>query len=228
MPKEMPLPIAPNSRSEKNRSCGRDGICAKNHEQFDHIARVEESRLDVEHVAVGFRIVDTRGHGLGAPHLAARRQCRRQRLHAQPCIGAEMVARHFLALTQRAGIDVDMQHLRLWPELAAAAGVVGEGAADHDHQVGLFQIFEPDLGREAPRDADAVQVVVEESPCRQRRGQQSARFGGQRPARRPRLGFDRAQAGKHDHAFGGRNQLRGLCHVIRMRWHRREARQQFV
>ena len=179
-------------------------------------------------MAVGFRIADARGHRLGAPHRGARGQCRRQRLHAQSRVGAQVVTRHFLALTQRPGIDVDMQHLRLRPELTAAAGVVGEGAADRDDQVGLRQILEPDLGREAARDADAVQVVVEESSCRQRRGQQSTRLGGQRPARGPRLGFDRAQAGKHDHAFGGRNQLRGLRHVIRMRWHRREARQQFL
>ena len=28
------MPIAPNSRIERNRSCGREGICAKNHEQW--------------------------------------------------------------------------------------------------------------------------------------------------------------------------------------------------
>ncbi len=34
MANEMPLPIAPNSRMVRNFSCGREGICAKNHEQW--------------------------------------------------------------------------------------------------------------------------------------------------------------------------------------------------
>jgi len=63
----------------RNVSCGREGICAKNHEQWppeftisnraarffqrlDHVARVEQPRLDLEHVAVGFRIADARSH----------------------------------------------------------------------------------------------------------------------------------------------------------------------
>ena len=42
-------------------------------ERFDHIARVEQPGLDLEHVAVGFRIADARGHRLGAPHRGCAR-----------------------------------------------------------------------------------------------------------------------------------------------------------
>ena len=133
-------------------------------ECFDHLARVQQFRLDLEHVTVGFCIAHARGHGLGAPLITALRQCRRQCLHAQPRVGAQVVARHFLALVYRDGIDVDVQHFRLAPELAPAAGVKSERAADHDDEVGLRQVLEPDLGREAARDAHAVRVVVEQSP----------------------------------------------------------------
>ena len=71
------------------------------------------------------------------------------------------MARHFLALADRDGVDIDLQHLRLRPELAAAARVVGERAADRDDEVGLLQVFETDFRREAARDADAEGIVME-------------------------------------------------------------------
>ena len=94
------------------------------------------------------------------------------------------MTRHFLALAHRDGIDIDLQHLRLRPELAAAACVVGERAADRDDEVGLLQVLEADLGREAARDADAVWIVVEQPSRGKRRRQQSTGLRGQALGRR--------------------------------------------
>ncbi len=91
-----------------------------------------------------------------------------------------------------------------------------------------FRYSRPDLGREAARDADAEGIVVEQASRRQRRRQQAARLGGERAARGPCAGFDRAEARQHDHAFGAGKQLRGARHIVGMRRNRRGARQQLV
>src|SRR5262245_64126090 len=125
------------------------------------------------------------------------------------------MTRHFLALTDRDGVDIDLQHLRLGPELAAAAGVVGERAADCDDEVGWRKVLEPYLGREAARDADAERVVVEQASRRQRGRKQSARPRRQSPAGGPRSRLDRTQASKHHDPFGAGNQLRSARYVVR-------------
>ena len=71
------------------------------------------------------------------------------------------MTRNLLALADRDRIDVDLQHPGLGPELAAAARVIGERAADRDHEIGLLQVLETDLGRETARDADAEGIVME-------------------------------------------------------------------
>ena len=227
MANEMPLPIAPNSRMVRNFSCGREGICAKNHEQWPPEFTISQS------CGKAFSSASTTSRGSSSPgsisntwlsgfesrmraaiaslrQLAvAGRQGRRQRLDAQARVGAQVMARHFLALADRDGVDVDLQHLRLRPELAAAARVVGERAADRDDEIGLLEVLEADLGREAARDADAEGIVVEQASRGKRRRQQSARLRGQRPAGGARSGFDRTQAGEHDDPFGAGKQLRG-------------------
>src|SRR5882762_851022 len=132
MANEMPLPIAPNSRMVRNFSCGREGICAKNHEQWppeftisqsrgkaflrlDHVARVEQPRLDLECVAVGLRIADARSHRIASPASVAARQRRCQRFDSQARVGPQVMTRHLLALTDRDGVDIDLQHPRLRP-----------------------------------------------------------------------------------------------------------------
>jgi hypothetical protein len=115
MANEMPLPIAPNSRMVRKFSWGRDGICAKNHEQcppeftISHScgkasssastdpARVEHPRLDLDGVTVGLRIADARGHRVASPASACGRQRRRQRLDAQARVGSQVMTRHLLA-----------------------------------------------------------------------------------------------------------------------------------
>ncbi|MGQ0547140.1 MAG: hypothetical protein ACT4P3_17710 [Betaproteobacteria bacterium] len=104
----------------------------------DHAAGVEQPRLDLEHVAVGLRIADARRHRIAAPACATSavpgRQRRRQCLDAQARVGPQVMARDLLALADRDGIDIDLQHLCLRPELAAATRVVGERAADRDDE----------------------------------------------------------------------------------------------
>ena len=74
---------------------------------------------------------------------------------------------------------------------AAAARVVGERAADRDDEVGLLQVLEAGLGREAARDPDArsswnsplAGSVVDSSPPVLPANARQA----------PRLGFDRTR-----------------------------------
>src|ERR1044071_9331364 len=106
--------------------------------------------------------------------LPIARQPRRQSLDAEARVGPQVMPRHFLALIDPDGIDIDLQHLCLRPELAAATRVVGERAADRDDEVSLLQVLNADLGREAARDADAKRIVVEQPPRRKRRRQQTA------------------------------------------------------
>src|SRR5688572_28053506 len=111
------------------------------------MARVEQARLDLEHVAVGLRIADARSDRNASPRSVAGRQRRGQRLDAQARVGAQMMTRHLLSLADRDRIYSDLQHLRLRPELAATASVIGERAADRDDEVGMRQVFEARLGR---------------------------------------------------------------------------------
>ena len=129
------------------------------------------------------------------------------------------MARHLLALIDGDRIDIDLQHLRLRPELSAAARVEGERAADRDDEVGLLQVFEADFRREAAGDADAERIVVEEPARRKRRRQQSTCLRRQCTASHARSGFDRAQAREHDDPLGAGNEFRGGNDIVGMRRH---------
>jgi len=134
----MPLPIAPNSRMVRNVSCGREGICAKNHEQWPPEFTISQS------CGKAFSSASTTWRGSSSPgsisntccrvsnrgcaqpsHRFASsgsgRQRRHQRLDSQTCVGPKVMTRHFLALTDCDRVDIDLQHPRLRPELAAAA-----------------------------------------------------------------------------------------------------------
>jgi hypothetical protein len=69
---------------------------------------------------------------------------------------------------------------------------------------------------------------VEQPSRRKSRRQESTRPGGQRPASGARAGFDRTQAGEHDHPLGAGQQFRRGGHIVGMRRRRRRTRQQLA
>ena len=196
-------------------------------QRLHHGAWVEQPRLDLEDVAVGLRIANALRHRIASPAAAAGRQRGGQCLDAQARIGSQVVARHLLALAYRDRVDIDLQHLRLGPELAAAARMVGKRAANRDDEVRFLQILEADLGRSFPR-------------CRRRtdrRGRGRAReawspaihpSSRQAPGKQPRPCLHCTKPREHDNALGTCEELRCFRHIVGMRQHGRGTRQQLA
>jgi hypothetical protein len=118
---------------------GTRGICAKNHEQWPPEFTISQS------CGNAFSSASTTSRGSRSPGsiskawlsgfesrmraaMASLRQApsragqrRDQCVHTQPRIGSQVMARDLLPLGDRDRIDVDLQHLRLRPELPAAS-----------------------------------------------------------------------------------------------------------